>query len=128
METEPVVADVMLRSPKTLAAYAPIAEVRRLLENPSVQMVLLVHGERLAGVITEVPDDAPDGAQAVDYAELEPETIGPAESASIAFKRTSASPNRRLVVVDAQGSLVGLLCLNVNRTRFCGVNVDVSAA
>jgi CBS domain-containing protein len=127
VETEPLVADVMLRSPKTLAAYAPVSEVRRLLENPSVQMVLLVHGERLAGVITEVPADAPDDGQAVDFAELQPETIGPAESAAIAFKRTSASPNRRLVVVDAQGNLVGLLCLNVNRTRFCGVNVDATA-
>ena len=44
-----VVADLMLRNPKTLSVDAPVSEVRAILENPSVQMVLLTDGQRFAG-------------------------------------------------------------------------------
>ena len=87
-----VAADLMLRNPKTLPVDAPVSEVRAMLENPSVQMVL-----------------------------PEPDTIAPDEPASTAFVRAAASPHRRIVVLGADATLLGLLCLNESGTRFCGV-------
>ena len=49
-----VVADVMLRDPKTLPADATVGEVRELLERPSVQMVLLADAGVFAGAVTDV--------------------------------------------------------------------------
>src|SRR5262245_36793435 len=123
---EQVVADVMLRNPKTLDADARVSEVRPLLDNPGVQMVLLVDGARLAGVITDLPTEAPAEFGALAFADVQPDTIGPDEPASAAFERTASSPYRRLVVVDDQKHLLGLLCLNESRTRFCGATGDGS--
>jgi len=117
-----VVADLMLRDPKTLDANARVSEVRPLLDNPGVQMVLLVDGARLAGVITDLPSEAPAEFGALAFADVQPDTIGPDEPASTAFERTAASPYRRLVVVDDHKHLVGLLCLDESRTRFCGAS------
>ena len=113
-------ADLMLRNPKTLPVDAPVSEVRALLENPSVQMVLLADGQTFAGAITDLPADAPPEQRAVDFADPDPDTIGPDEPASTAFARTAASPHRRLVVVGDDARLLGLLCLDESRTRFCG--------
>jgi len=115
-----VVADLMLRSPKTLPADARVSDARAVLENPSVQMVLLVDGQRLAGAIAELPPDAPSSESAICYADATPDTIGPDEPASQALARTASHPHRRLIVVDEQARLLGLLCLNKSRTRFCG--------
>jgi hypothetical protein len=46
-------------------------------------------------------------------------TIAADESAAEAFARSYESPNRRVLVLDEDGNLLGLLCLNVGRTRFC---------
>lgn len=117
---EQVVADLMLRRPKTLPVDAPVSEVRTLLENPSVQMVLLTDGPAFAGAVTEVPVDAAPDRRAVDFADPDTETIGPDEPASAAFARTAASPHRRIVVLGDDATLLGLLCLNAAHTRFCG--------
>ena len=110
----------MLRNPKTLPADAPVADARAILENPSVQMVLLADGQTFAGAITDLPRDAPAEQRALDFADRQPETIGPDEPASIAFARAAANPHRRIVVLDDDARLVGLLCLDASRTRFCG--------
>ena len=115
-----VVSDLMLRNPKTLPSDAPVSEVRAILENPSVQMVLLTDGQMFAGAVTDVPAGAPPEQRALDFADREPDTIGPDEPASAALARTAANPHRRVVVVDDQARLLGLLCLNETRTRFCG--------
>jgi CBS domain-containing protein len=114
------VADVMLRRPKTLAADATAAEVRELLANPSVQVVLLADGTDFRGSVAEIPDDAPGDAPAVGYIEAEPETLPPTESATVAFDVAGRNPYRRVVVLDELGGLVGLVCLDKTRTRFCG--------
>ena len=111
----------MLRNPKTLPVDAPVSEVRAMLENPSVQMVLLADDSTFAGAITDIPRDAAPEQRALDFADLEPDTIGPDEPASTAFARAAASPHRRIVVLGDDATLLGLLCLNESRTRFCGV-------
>lgn len=112
-------ADLMLRNPKTLAGDASVAEVRSMLADPKVQMILLADGQTFRGAITKLPDDAAPSDLALDYADSEPETISPDASADEAFERASASPHRRVIMLDGDDNLLGLLCLNAARTGFC---------
>jgi CBS-domain-containing membrane protein len=115
-----VAADLMLRDPKTLAADASVAEVREQLANPRVQLVILADGRTFKGSVTHVPVDAPPDDFALHYADAEAEIISPHASADDAFERAAASPTRRVVVLDDDRTLLGLLCLNASRTGFCG--------
>ena len=115
-----VAADLMLRNPKTLAAGAPVAEVREQLTSPKVQMVLLADDRAFKGAVTHVPADAAPSDPALDYADAEAETISPHAPADEAFERATASPSRRVMVLDDDRNLLGLLCLNSSRTGFCG--------
>jgi CBS domain-containing protein len=116
-----VAADLMVVDPKTLDADASVAEVRDLLANPKVQLVLLTDGRAFKGAVTHVPPDAAPSDRAVAYIDPGAETISPFASADEAFERTAASANRRVIVLDDDQNLLGLLCLNPSRTGFCGV-------
>jgi CBS domain-containing protein len=114
------VADVMLRTPKTLPGDATAGEVRSLLENPSVQLVLLADDGVFRAAVAEVPAGAPADAAAHEFALTEPPTITVDDSVDAAFERASVEPLRRLVVLGDGDELLGLVCLNSTRTRFCG--------
>jgi CBS domain-containing protein len=114
-----IAADLMLRDPKTLDGDASVGEVRTQLANPKVQMVLLADGGRFLGAVTAIPAGAAADERALDYADADPETISPGEPALAAFDRAAASAHRRVIVLRDDGSLLGLLCLNASRTRFC---------
>lgn len=116
-----VAADLMVGDPKTLDADASVAEVRDQLANPKVQLVLLTDGRAFRGAITRLPAEAAPTDPALAYADPEAETISPHASADEAFERAAASPNRRVIVLDDDQNLVGLLCLNPTRTGFCGI-------
>ena len=113
------VADLMLRDPKMLTAEASVAEVRQQLANPKVQMVLLADGRAFKGAVTHIPADASPRDRAVNYVDANAEFISPDASDDEAFERASASPNRRVIVLDEDDNLLGLLCLNQSRTKFC---------
>jgi uncharacterized protein (DUF302 family)/CBS domain-containing protein len=115
-----LVADVMLSRPKTLPADSTVQQVRTLLENASVQMVLLSDGAAFLGAIAEIPSDVPADAAASAYADPDPAWIAPSESAESAFELAARNPHGRLVVLDDRRNLVGLVCLDGTRTRFCG--------
>ena len=115
------VTDVMLRDPKTVPWDATVGEVRHILANPSVELLLLADGSTFRGAIVQIPDDAEPGSPARDYVEPNVETISPAESAAVAFEVTARNPTRRVVVVDDDGKLVGLVCVDRALTRFCGI-------
>jgi CBS domain-containing protein len=112
-------ADYMLREPKTLAGGATVADVRVVLANPKVQMVLLADGSTFRGAITAVPETASAAEPALAYADPHPETIAAAESAKVAYERAAAAAHRRVIVLGDDGELLGLLCLNQARTHFC---------
>jgi len=109
----------MLRDPKTLTAAASVAQVREVLANPKVQMVLLADGAAFKGAVTHVPSDASPRDRALAYVDTSAATISPDASADEAFERAAASPSRRVIVLDEDDNLVGLLCLNPSRTGFC---------
>ena len=113
------VADLMLRDPKTLTAEASVAEVREQLANPKVQMVLLADGRAFKGAVTHIPADASPRDRAVNYVDANAELISPDASDDEAFERAAANPNRRVIVLDEDDNLLGLLCLNQSRTKFC---------
>ena len=115
-----LVTDVMLSKPKTLPTDATVRQVRALLGNTSVQMVLLADGGIFQGAITDIPSDAPDDADAIAFADPHPDSIAPSASADAAFEITAGNPHRRVVVLDERRTLIGLVCLNETRTRFCG--------
>ena len=118
--SELTVADVMLRRPKTLPSAATVGEVRAMLGNSSVQIVLLADGSRFRGAITAIPDDAPDEQDALRFADQSPESLRAGETAQTAFDVTAKNPHRRVVVLGDEDELVGLVCLNEARTNFCG--------
>jgi hypothetical protein len=55
----------------------------------------------------------------VDYADTDAEFISPDASDEEAFERAAVSPTRRVIVLDEDENLLGLLCLNQSRTKFC---------
>jgi CBS domain-containing protein len=123
-----VTADVMIRNPKTLPADATVAEVRELLARPSVELVVLTDAARFRGAVTAVPDDAAGDVPAIGFSERVPPVIGPEEPAVVAFERAAANPQGRLVVVGEDDDLLGLVCLDHSRTRFCGVKPQPPSA
>jgi hypothetical protein len=112
-------ADLMLRDPKILTAEASVAEVRQQLANPKVQMVLLAQGHAFKGAVTHIPAEASPRDRAANYVDPNAEVVSPQASDDEAFQRAAASPNRRAIVLDDDGNLLGLLCLNQSRTKFC---------
>jgi len=115
------VTDVMLRDPKTVPWDATVEDVRSILANPSVELLLIAEGTTFRGAIASLPEDAAPTSLARDFADLTPETIAPTESATVAFEATARHPQRRVVVVDDDGILLGLVCVDRTRMRFCGV-------
>jgi CBS domain-containing protein len=114
------VSEVMIRGPKTLPAAATVDEARRLFENPRVLVALLDDGGRYAGELRR--DDLPPSLPAegpVGGLARPGETIGPDRPMSEALEIMSRLDEERLAVVDPDGELVGLLCLNRKHGHFC---------
>jgi len=116
------VAEVMSPAPKTLAADALVADVRRLFERPSVRTVLLADGVLFRGAIERdrLPDGAADDEPAAAYADLHPVSVRPelAMSEAIALMESRSEP--RLIVLDEDGvTLRGLLCAKRDVSEFC---------
>jgi len=127
VQVEPVgakartVCDEMVRRPKALPANATIADVRALLADDHVHMALLLRGDRLVGTVTRTDLDATDGPDdpAVTVAKLEGRTVAPGTCLALIRSHMVATGQRRLAVVDHAGRLLGLLCLNRTRNKFC---------
>jgi CBS domain-containing protein len=121
VDAEDRVTDVMLRNPKTVPWDATVGHVRGILENPSVELLLLTDGPTFRGAIASIPDTAAPESLAREFADSSPELLSPTESAAVAFEVTARNPQRRVVVVDEVGTLLGLVRVDQARTRFCGV-------
>lgn len=124
--TAPRVTEVMLCSPIVLAASEPVGEVRRVFASSHVHMVLLTAsgrvGEPLLGTL--VRDDLPEpgGASrgdALAHARLEGRTVAGDLEVESTRRAMQAAGTRRLAVVDADGRLLGLLCLKRSGDGFC---------
>ncbi len=114
------VADVMVRRPKTLAADATVADARSALAHSSVKLLLLVDGGRFRGAVSEIPADADPRDAALTYADAEPPITRAEVTVSSALDRLEHKPSGRLVVLDDQEMLLGLVCLTTDGKGFCG--------
>jgi CBS domain-containing protein len=115
------VAEVMIRRPKSLAADATVADARAVFANPKVLVVPLLEPDgRVAGELgrDDVPSSAADGEHAAAYAS-EPHLIAPDATMRAAIDTLTELDAERLTVVDDDGHLAGMLCLNRSHGRFC---------
>lgn len=116
------VRDAMVASPKTMAADGTVGDLRGMFANPHVAMALLVDGAAFAGVLRRdaLPADVPDDRPARGLARRDVPTIEPDAPLEDARRILDESDERRLVVLDPDGStLRGLLCLTPDRGAFC---------
>ena len=120
VDSDPIVADVMLRRPKTLPADVTVAHAREAFENQSVQMLLLVDGDRFRGAVTAIPEDAEADTRASDFVDVKAPVVTQEMTVADALARLERRPSARLVVVDGE-NLVGLVCLAKDGVTFCGV-------
>src|SRR5262245_28693172 len=114
-----VVADLMLRKPKTLPADATVADARAQLARGRAKMLLLVDGPELRAALTAITPDADDDAPAIGFADADTETIEPDAPGDDVIARLNAGPHGRIVVLDEQRNLHGLLCLSSDGSRLC---------
>jgi predicted transcriptional regulator len=109
----------MLRRPKTVPADLTVADAREALGNASVQMLLLVDGERFRGAVTAIPGDADPDEPADRYVDASPPSVTEGTSVSAALGLLDEQAHGRIVVLDGE-RLVGLVCLTSDGERFCG--------
>jgi signal-transduction protein with cAMP-binding, CBS, and nucleotidyltransferase domain len=126
-ETETTVRGVMLRHPKTLDVSASIMQARAALDDDHVHLVLLTEDRRLAGTLTRT-DLPPPGTHgpALAWSTLVNRTVSPDTPTALVHRQLISRGIRRVAVVTADGSLLGLMCLKQRRTGFCS-DADVAA-
>ena len=119
--TDTLVSDVMLRHPKTLPAWASAEDARSVLANDHVHMVLLTDGSTLVGTLmrTDLPPTAQVSGPALLWSTLHHRTVPPSARADVVRDDLVQRGQRRVAVVDHDGSLLGLMCLKRSRTGFC---------
>ena len=117
-----LVADVMVKRPKTLPGDATARDAREFFANPKVITAVLVDGTAFVGVLDrdDLPDLLPDEAPARAHARRNVATITPDRSMQDALAVLNADHSNRLVVLGNDGvTLAGLLCLDLQRAGFC---------
>ncbi|MDT0188539.1 hypothetical protein Q9S36_50960 [Microbacterium sp. ARD31] len=119
------VDEVMLRSPIVLEESVSVDEVRTVFASTHVHMVLLTPtgrvGEPLLGTLVRDDLAAAEDAHgdALPHARLAGRTVGIGLLADDVRRSMQAAGQRRAAVVDADGVLLGLLCLKHHGGGFC---------
>ena len=115
------VREVMRLDPKTVAADATVGEVRAFFAGSSARLALLVDGGTFVAALTreDIPAGADEGAAAVDFGQSDLEWVSPDVLTDAVVEKLEAAPERRIVVLDGDRTLAGLLCLNRSGSEFC---------
>lgn len=117
------VRDIMLATPKTLPANASVDDARAFFANPKVINAVVVDGSKFVGVLhrTDLPSLLPGNSPIRTIAKRDVPTITADRPATEAVDILDSRGATRLVVVGDDGeTLVGLLCLDLQRSGFCG--------
>jgi CIC family chloride channel protein len=116
----PTVADVMMPEPHTNSADEPVADARAKLAKSSVKLLVVVDGERFTGTVgrDDLPPEDQDGTLAT-IARADGPRLAPDDSVEHAIDLIQQSGAERVPVVDDQGVLRGLVCLNRGADHFC---------
>jgi CBS domain-containing protein len=115
------VGDAMLPAPTIHPPSAPVAEIRALLVDDHVHMALIVERARLVATVEreDLPSADLDEAPARSIGVLAGRTVRPEAELREVAAAMRRRARRRLAVVDAGGTLLGLLCLKASGTGFC---------
>jgi CBS domain-containing protein len=115
-------ADVVHRRLTAMPASATVAQLREYFgSSTSHRLAVLVDGDRYAGSLTatSIAGDAPRDALAAGFAEHEP-TVRPDAPADDARDAALRQESHRIPVVDADGTLVGVVAITRDLSGFCG--------
>jgi CBS domain-containing protein len=118
----PEVRDAMLFEPRATPAATPLATARETFANPHVMLLLVVSDDgRFAGTLTrdDLPEDAPAGATVGDLVRGDAPRVTPEAPIGDAVEMLRGSGERRLPVVDGDGVLCGLVCMDRGYDHFC---------
>ena len=109
------VLDVMVRQPKMLALDATVAEARAALEDDHVHMLLLTEHGLLLGTLVrgDLPREARPTDRAQTFAVLQGRTVDGDIGADEARQLLLDRGHRRLAVVGADGTLLGLSLIHI---------------
>jgi CBS domain-containing protein len=112
----PTVADHMTRELLTIEPDAPMTEAAKRMASRGVGAIVVLEGDRLAGIITErdilkaVAAGLPEGASVSDWMTRHPETIEPDEDTDQAAALMIHGGFRHLPVIEG-GRTVGILSI-----------------
>ncbi len=111
----------MIAHPWRSPAAATVDDVRAVLADDHVHLVLLTQGSRLVGTVerTDLPPTALGSLPALPFSRLRERTVDPHTSAEVVRADLLRRGSRRMAVVDAHGRLLGLLCLKRSGEGFC---------
>lgn len=123
-----LVQEVMIAAPRTLSAEASVGDVRAAFADDHVHMVLLTRGRTLVGTLvrTDLPQIATATMSARQWSALLGRTVAPEMRVDLVQDLLVERGTRRLAVIEAGGTLLGLLCLKRSRDGFCS-DADVAA-
>jgi CBS domain-containing protein len=111
----PTVRDVMLAAPRTVSPQTSADEVRETFARPSVKLLLVADGDRFLGTLA--PEDVPDSGTIEPAIVTTTPSLDPADGIPRALELLEHTS--RVPVVDSDGRLHGLVCLNRGKSAFC---------
>jgi CBS domain-containing protein len=128
LERRRTAADAMVTRPKVHPSSATVGELRTLFADEHVHVALLVEEGELVGTIerSDLAAARADDAPASELASTEGRTIDAHAPLSEALTAMRLGGRRRLAVTNADGELLGLLCLKASGRGFCS-DEDVAA-
>ena len=127
-ERRDTAAAAMVTRPKVHPPSATAGELRAFFADEHVHVALLVEDCELVGTVerADLAVPMPDDAPASELASLEGRTIDADVPLRDALTAMRLGGRRRLAVTDADGELLGLLCLKASGRGFCS-DEDVAA-
>lgn len=98
-----------------------VGELRTFFHDDHVHMALLVDRGKLVGTVerADIAAAPSDDTPASSVARLDGRTIGPEVALPEALDTMKRDARRRLAVIDADSTLLGLLCLKARGDGFC---------
>lgn len=113
--------EAMITLPALHPADITVEAAHEALQDPHVHLLLLVEARRLVGTLDRADLEQADHEDqpARELAVLEGRTTSPDVDVAPVGAEMTATGTRRLAVVDADGVLLGLLCLKRSGAGFC---------
>ncbi len=111
------VKEIMVRNPVIVGPMTPVREVARLMRDKQISSVILTRNERPIGIITErdlvwrvlAPGRDPDSLTAFDVCSKPVAAVSELADVEDAVEVMRANKIRRVVVVDENDRVVGIL-------------------